>query len=178
MFNSKIKDFQNIQQIFADGKSLWFACLTPHYNWFDKTFKIQEIILPVKTEIKTHTIIPSQISNVDRQLINKLAFYNIARKFDMVVYLKTDISFKAQVYENRDKEMIIIYENNIVIADNKTDVCEAFFKNVICIKAEINFDDVALCIIDDENFALFRDIYNAAVEKYPEEVIRTHGGLK
>lgn len=175
--SNHLKDLHSIKHMFGEGQPLYYACLYPKYDWFDKEFSIEKIIEPTSTQITKTTIFPDHITNEDRFLLSRISFSNVARKYKMHIHLDIDEKFIADVYEDGNKEIMVIYENHVTVGQRKNEVEEDFYKMVISTKSDIEFDDETK-IIKDDMFDTFRVIYNKASDIYPEEVIKNHDKQK
>lgn len=166
----------NIKDRFNIGQTIFYGCISPEYDWFTHEFKIKKIIKPEQFEIIYVNTQYAPIDIDDRNLLSRLSF-NIIRKYHIELTLKSDYNEDktiVDVYENKDNETIMIFESHVVVSDDETDAIDLFYKLVVEIKSEIDFDSVTTKVIKDKKFKLFRDYYNQAVEIYPEEVIKQH----
>ena len=171
-----IKQFRNISQLnhlFSIGQEVYYSCLIPDYDWFDKKFSINELIEPVKLEIMKHDLVPHPLSKSDDILIYKLKILNVVRKYFFHIGLEDDNSLKLIVYETINKEVVVLYETNKIITYDVNEMTELFMKRVIMTKRDIDFDS-ELIINNDDNYKRFVKLYTEAVELYPEEVIKLH----
>lgn len=171
--NSNIKDLNSIKHIFSEGQDIWFSCLIPNFDWFEKVISIEEIVEPVKTKIIKHNLMPDQINNDDKFLIKKSQMSDIVRKYKLSLTLDINFNFKIVVYERRNKEVLIIVPEHYQMANSLKDIEYEFDKNVIETKAHMNEDDETT-FKKDENYDLFKKAYKSASDKLPEEVIKAH----
>jgi len=174
MYNkSNVKDLNSLKHLYGEGQEIYFSCLVPKFDWFEKILSIENIIAPVKTTIIKHILIPDQINTEDKIINTKIGLNNVVRKY--ILHLNFSIAEKTllTVYETRNSEIYIIIPHSYLISYSKKTIEEDFFKLVIETKADINFDDETEFFKDD-NFEIFKNVYDEAKEKFPEEVIKSH----
>lgn len=177
--NSKtnLRDINSLKHYYSDGQAIWFACLVPDFDWFEKILSIKEIVEPVQTKIKKTTLMPSSISNSDKMLINKLKLNGIVRKYNFVIHTTNNYKVNLIVFEHRDKNIDVIMEHSCILSTDQDTVEQDFLKLVIETKSDINFEDDTQ-FNKDENFEIFSTAYTTAAQLYPEQVIKSHDKLK
>lgn len=159
--------------MFDTGNHIYYACLYPSFDWFEKIFSIKRICEPQKVQITKQRIYPDTIEKDDRFFLSRIGFNNVARKYNMKIFMDNDEKFHADIFENSNKKAIIVYENHVTVGTSKDVVESDFHKMIIQTKADLEFDSETEVVVDD-NFMLFRHLYNRAAELYPEEVIKMH----
>lgn len=177
MFKTYLKDLNSLKHYYSDGQPIWFACLIPHFDWFEKILSIEELVEPFKTKIIKTTLMPDQISNDDKFLINELNLRDVVRKYKFNLYLEPEYKVEVIVYEQRDKEICVLIERSFILDTVGECIEEDFMKLIIEMKSDFEFDDTTI-FKKDENYELFKEIYNRAADIYPEEVIKAHDKLK
>lgn len=173
MFNTSLT-LKKIKSTFKAGNKIYYSCIYPEFEWFDKKFSIKKIITPTRFTIIQNTIMNDYINNEDRFLLSRLAFSGAIRKYKMTILLSNEDEFNIDIFENTHKQSIMLYEQHIIIGHNKKNVLEDFYKLTIYLKADIDFDKSHTTIINDSNFILFRKLYLLASDMYPEEVIKSY----
>lgn len=175
--SNQILDITGVKHMFDTNKKIYYACLYPKFEWFDKEFSITKLISPQQTTILKQTIFTDTIEKDDRFLLSRIGFNGVVRKYKLHIHLDNDEKFTADIFENKDKKAIVVYENYVTVGDTLDIVKHDFYKMVIQTKSDLGFDEETV-VIDDENFKMFRLLYKDALELYPEEVIKTHDKLK
>ena len=170
-------DMNGVRHMFDTDMPLYYACLYPNFEWFNKEFSISKIIEPQSVTVIKNTIFQTTIESTDKFVLTSVGFNGAIRKYDLHVYLDNDEKFTAALFENNQKEIIIVYDANVTVGNAYDDVKEDFYKKVIRAKSDLDFDDETV-VIKDENYETFRSLYLVASEMYPEEVIKTHDKLK
>lgn len=173
MSNQHFSSIDDIEQMFDVGQRIYYACLYPKYDWFEKTFSIKKIIEPTLTKIIGNQIYPDTMNQDDRFITAHSGFKNVIRKFKMYVDLDIVERFAVDIYENINKEILIVYENHVTIGFTQENIEEDFYKSLISIKPEID-SDLDTIIIKDLKFDIFTKLYNDACDKYPEKIIKYH----
>lgn len=173
MFNTSLT-LKQIEKTFKTGNHIYYACIFPEFEWFDKKFSIKKLLTPKKYTILNNILQNDYINNDDRFLLSRMTFTGAIRKYKMVVILTDEIDFSIDIFENTNKDVIILYENHIIIDKNKKDVLNDFYKLIISLKSDIDFNKDHTKIVKDSNFMLFKELYLKASDIYPEEVIKSH----
>lgn len=166
-------DMHGVRQMFDTNQQLFYACLYPKFEWFDKEFSIEKLIEPQCVTITNISIFPSVIDNTDKFLLHNTDFGRVLRKYEMHVYIDNGEKFVVHLFENTAKEIIALYENNVTIGIDYNEVREIFLRKIIRIKSDLDVD-IGAIIVQDKNFEIFKSLYMFALELYPEEVIKTH----
>ncbi len=166
-------DMNGVRHMFDTGMHLYYACLYPNFEWFEKEFSIKKLIEPQEVKVSRNLIYSSTIESSDKLVLTNAGFSGAVRKYDLHVYLDNDEKFTAALYENSQKEIIIVYNANVTVGTTLEAVKEDFYKKVIQVKSDLDFDDETV-VIKDENFETFKGLYLVAAELYPEEVIKFH----
>ena len=159
--------------MFDTDNYIYYACLYPSFDWFEKIFAIKKLVEPQRVKITKQSIYPESIEKDDRFFLSRIGFSNVTRKYSMHIYMDNDEKFTAEIYENSDKKAIVVYENHVTVGSVKSVVEEDFHKMIIQSKADLEFDNETT-VVDDDKFDLFRTLYKRAAEIYPEEVIKSH----
>lgn len=170
-------DMSGVRRMFDTDMPLFFACLYPNFEWFEKEFSIAKIIEPQATKVLKNTIFPSSIENTDKFVLTSIGFNGAIRKYDLHVYLDNDEKFTAALFENNRHEIVIVYNSNVTVGSDIDDVREEFYRKIIRVKSDLDLDSDTI-LIRDENYEIFRGLYLVAAEMYPEEVIKTHDKLQ
>ena len=172
--NKTLKNISQLSHLFDVGQEVYFSCLIPNFDWFDKKFSIKELIEPTQLKVTKHKLIPDKLDKSDNILISKLRISNIVRKYTFSISLEYDNNIKLIVYEDRNKEVTVLHESNKVIGYILEEVKTDFMKLVISTKRDLEYDKEETIIITDENFERFLELYSEAIELYPEEIIKIH----
>ena len=162
----------SVRQMFDTDMRLCYACLYPKFEWFDKEFSIEKLIEPQYALVTDQSIFPEVIDNADKFLLSSIGFDGVIRKYCMVVELDNGEKFKSSLFENSKREIVLVHENHVTVGTNLNDVRETFYRKIIRVKSDLDFDGTV--IIHDENFEIFKSLYTVAYDLYPEEVIKTH----
>ena len=162
MSDQRFSSIVDIRHMFDVGQRIYYACLYPKYDWFEKTFSIKKIIEPTLTKIIGNQIYPDTMNQDDRFITAHSGFKNVIRKFKM--YVDLDIV---------ERFAVDIYENHVTIGFTQENIEEDFYKILISIKPEID-SDLDTIIIEDLKFDIFKKLYNDACDKYPEKIIKYH----
>jgi hypothetical protein len=177
MYNSNLKSLHSIQHVYSEGQEVWFSCLIPKFDWFEKILSIDEILEPIKVKITNHKLIPDPITQDDKIIIKKSGLGDVVRKFNLSVYLDIDYIVKIKVFEQRNKEIGIVIPHTHIISHHEDEVYNAFNHLVIQTKADIDFDSETT-FKKDENYQIFKKAYEKASNEFPEEVIKAHDRYK
>jgi hypothetical protein len=166
-------DMPSVKHMFGTNTRLCYACLYPKFEWFDKEFSIEKLIEPNYAVVTKLDIFPAAIDTSDKFLLSSIGFDRVVRKYNMVVELDNDEKFTTNLFENNKEEIILVHENNVTVGVEFDDVKETFYRKIIRIKSDLDFEGGTV-LIRDENFETFKNLYSVAYELYPEEVIKTH----
>jgi len=177
MFNKNYKTLNSIRHVFSEGQEVYYSCLVHKFDWFEKIISIDEIVEPVKTTITEQKLIPDFISVEDKVIIEKLDLDNVVRKYMLITNFSNNKVSKSKVYEERNKEVTLVMENSHMVSHSIEENEEAFYQLVIQTKADIDFDSESK-FNKDENYEIFKELYEKAADKFPEEVIRAHDRYK
>ena len=172
--NKKFKNISELNHLFGVGQEVYFSCLIPKYDWFNKNFSILELIEPIQLKITKHKLIPDNLDKSDSIIISKLRMTEIIRKYIFNITLEYDNTIKLIVYEDRNKEITILHESNKIIGYFKDEVESEFMRLIITTKRNLEYDKEETIIISDENYERFLELYSEAIELYPEEIIKIH----
>lgn len=170
MFN-KIKNLSNIPHFFGTGNFLYYACLYPKFDWFDKEFSIKQIIEPTKLRILNYMIVPSIVDKDDRFNLLKYDLKNVVRKYILTVYLEKDIKFISTIFEAINKSFLISNDKHIIIDNISKEVVNVPFYRLV-MKTKLELDRSGVKIIRDNNFEYFKELYSYGKDAYPEELIK------
>jgi hypothetical protein len=172
--SNQLKTINDVKHMFDINNSIFYACLYPKFDWFDKNLSIEKIIEPTKVRILKQSFFPSHIDNDDKFLLSEVGFKGVVRKYKLHLHLDNGESFISDVYENGKKEVVVVHENYVIIGQTK-DIAELhFYKMVINTKSDLEFDSENINVIEDNNFDVFKDLYLLAIELYPEEIIKRY----
>ncbi len=172
--NKSLKNISQLNHQFNIGQEVYFSCLIPHFDWFDKKFTIKELLEPIKLKITKHHLMPEPIIKTDNILLKKLRISNIVRKYVFSISLEYDNNIKLIVFEDRNKQITVLHESNKIVSYDLSETEQEFMKLVISTKRDLEFDKEETIIVRDENFNRFLELYNEALELYPEEIIKLH----
>ena len=171
MFKKILKTLSSVRHAFSEGQELWFSCLVTKFDCFDKKVSIDEIVEPTKTKIIKHELVPDQITKDDQLLIRKGKLNKIVRKYNLIIELDIGTTVDAIVYEQRNQEIGIVFQQTHLLGYRKKDIVDDFYKMVIDAKFSLEIiDDVSF--EKNENFFKYKNAYNEAIEKFPEEIIK------
>ena len=176
MFN-KLKNINSVRHMFNTGNHIYFSCLYPKYDWFDKGFSINKIIVPLKVKILNQTIFPDIITKEDRVFLFNRGFNDVIRKYKNHVYLDNGEKFTIDIFEFSHKTIVTVTDKYVNVGESKNSVEIDFYKSIIQLKLDLEFDKETEITFDD-NFETFKLLYGQAIEMYPEEVIKIHSKQK
>lgn len=176
---NKTLTLNDINHIYGIGQEVWFSCLIPKFNWFDKILSIDNIIEPTKTKIVNNKLIPTNLSSNDIIILKQTNNHdkNIVRKFILQLHLELGETIKIEVFEKNNKEIILIIPHTYLISFDYNSNRNDFYYLVIHTKADIEFDTETR-FKNDKKYKLFKQSYEKAEHEFPEEVIRSHDRFK
>jgi len=172
MFN-QITTLAGIRHKICIGQQLFYACLVPEFKWFNKEFSILRIVAPCKGTIKKCKIYPDTITTVDRSLLPKNTYHKVLRKYKLDVYLDNDETFSASIFELMHEKIVVIPEKHIFVYETIDSIRKEFNKLLIYITVSLN-SDPDTTILKNDNFKIFKQLYDETTENYPEEIIKNH----
>ena len=79
-------NLREARQRFVEGKSIYYACLVPGFDWFKKEFSISKIFEPVKTKITQQIIFNAHIDDKDRIDLSPKCISQVTRKYHLHLY--------------------------------------------------------------------------------------------
>lgn len=173
MSNQHFSSIDDIEQMFDVGQSIYYACLYAESDEFEKTISIKKIIEPTLTKIIYNQIYHDTINQDDIFITTQYGFKNVIRKIKMCVDLNILERFVFDIYENINKEILVVYANHVTIGFTQENTEEDFYNRLIGMKSEID-SDLDGFIIKGFKFDKFKKLYNDACDKYPEKIIKYH----
>jgi len=172
--NKNLKSIGVLKHYFGIGQDVYYASLIPSFDWFENQYKIETIIEPIKTTITHYTLMPDSIMNSDKVLTNNLGITNIIRKYILNLTLEIGYDIELIVYEDRNKEIIILSDTNKIVNNDINKVLLDFIRLVFTTHKSINYNSKEFTLIYDSNYKKFESLYNIFKEEYPDELIKIH----
>ena len=174
--SSILTNISQIDRVFTIDQEIYFSCIIPSFDWFEKEFKIKDILEPTLLKIKNINFKPSLIDQNDRIIISQLTNHpsNIIKKYILTLSLELDYTMDLIIYESKTNNIEIVYESNKTIDYSKTIITSNFLKLAISTKKDLDFDISETKIIKDDNFNQFMYYYTKAVDILPEEIIKNY----
>jgi len=163
---------REVQCKFIEGRSIFYACIVPNYDWFKKEFSITKIFEPISTRILSHKIINSHIDDADRSDLatSKFDISRVIRKYQFHVYFENSEKTVLSLFVHIDQTVLIKYEPNVMLGDEHI-VKKKFYKELISLQNKLQHDDESV-IVEDVEFKEFVNAYENIVMYHPEEIIR------
>jgi len=174
MSSKHLKNLSALKHIFDIGQDVYFACLIPRYEWFNKEFTIESFVEPQQLKILKYTLMPDNITKTDSILVSKLKTQNVIRKYIFHITLEDTNNIKLIIFESRNKEITILHESNKIIGYSYNEVELDFIKLVMSTKRDLEFDKEETIVIKDEIYERFIELYLEYIDNYPEEIIKIH----
>lgn len=175
MLNNYFRNIFELRQKYNVGQEIYYSCLTTDFEWFNKIFSIKYIIEPLLLHITKSSIMSTNITLEDKFIFTTLKETSVIRKYILYMELSNLYELELNVYEKIDKSIFVIHKSNFFLDTNYDIINMDFIRLIINTQRELeNFDSAETEIVYDDNYEIFKTIYQNILQLYPEEVIKMH----